>query len=600
MIDFCLGLVPQGAQPPICPPATLAAAPPHRTFSLQHSGSPQLRLDVFWSPSFPFERDGLRVRCDDRGLRLLIGYPLSSSGQPVLDVDQFEKTEGVEFDGDFLHFTLPPEGPPRLVRSAICNQRLFLAEHQGRQALATRPFLAFAAVRGNAVPEADPEFFRWACSYAVGGSSATALRGVRAVLANESIAVGERIEIAPADMRFLQDENLRASYARNPKLYWDETYERLRAGTAALGFADGPIEFPLSGGKDSRLLLGLILQGSEGKRIERVFTNGPPLSPEVRAAALVCEALGLRHETVDRTLASTGTKLQLDTRLPLHLHITECEMSPFDLTWNSSQSRITQLHGQDGGLREIAGHRNIDSRTELLKWFAVHLANGDRCGLFRSGVANVTLDEISSFVDRALAAGIPCADIPSLHRVIYRTGRWVGRTWRAYNDRYFAPYIFIDPHVIRATFNSGAASRQREDFHFEMLRRVDPALVTLPFAFQTWPRETAERAGVPLPEPLVWHDAPTELQARPMASALARVFPMLQTFMRHHHGPASDALVDRDRLAAIDFGRLHPATHQSLWQVAQMMLLERIPDLSVLSAGVAVTDYGVPSFDHVA
>jgi hypothetical protein len=130
-----------------------------------------------------------------------------------------------------------------------------------------------------------------------------------------------------------------------------------------------------------------------------------------------------------------------------------------------------------------------------------------------------------------------------------------------------------------------------------MLRRIDPALVALPFASQTWPGETAARAGISPPEPLVWPDAATELRARPMAHALALAFPALQTFMRGHEGPASDALIDRHRFAAIDFGALHPATHQSLWQVVQMALLERIPDLTVLRDGRPATDYGLPSFD---
>jgi hypothetical protein len=44
------------------------------------------------------------VRRDERGLRLLIGYPLSSSGRPVFDVDEVEKTDPQEFSGDFLCF----------------------------------------------------------------------------------------------------------------------------------------------------------------------------------------------------------------------------------------------------------------------------------------------------------------------------------------------------------------------------------------------------------------------------------------------------------------------------------------------------------------
>ncbi len=598
MIDFCLGLSPRGAQRPTCPPAGLAAGPTVQSHSFEPGTDPQLRLDVYWAPGFPFEHDGERVRHDERGLRLLIGYPLSPTGRTVRDVDAFQPGDAETFGGDFLYLHLPPDGPPRLARSAVCNQALFLAEHEGRQALATRPFLAFAAVRGHAVPDLDPDFFRWACTYGIGGTAATALRGVRVVLANERIAFGARMEAGSPDMRFLQDEGLRDLHARDPRRYWDETYDRLVAGTAALGFADGPIEFPLSGGKDSRLLLGMILRGPERDRIDRVFTNGPPQSPEVRAAAAVCAALGLRHESVDRTAASTPRRIEIDSRLPIHLHLTEGEMSPIDLTWGTARSRVTQLHGQEGGLRDIAGRSGLDTRAALLQWFAIHLGSGDRCGIFRAGHAGRTLAETEVFVDRALAAGIPCADIPSLHRVIYRMGRWVGRTWRTHNDRYFAPYLFVDPHVIRATFNSGAASRMREDFHFEMLRRIDPALIALPFAGQTWPRETAARAGISPPEPLAWPDPAMERRARPMAEALARAFPAVQAFMLGHHGPASDELIERHRFAELDFAALHAATHQSLWQVVQMALFERIPDLAALRDGRPATDYGLPSFDY--
>jgi hypothetical protein len=598
LIDFCLGLAPKGLTPPRCPPANLASLRPEETLSFQRDGDLQDRLDVFWAPSFPFERADERVRRDALGLRLLIGYPLSPDGRPLRDVEGFRPEEADAYGGDFLFFRLPPEGPPRLVRSAVCNQRLFLAEHDGRQALATRPFLAFAAVRGHGVPDPDPDFFRWACTYAIGGNAATALRGVRVVLANEDVVFGGRMDVGAADLRFLQDEGLRDLHARDPRRYWDETYDRLVAGTAALGFADGPIEFPLSGGKDSRLLLGMILRGPERARLDHVFTNGPPQSPEVRAAAAVCAALGLRHETLDATAAAQPRRIEVDARLPVHLHLTEGEMSPIDLMWSTTPRRVTQVHGQEGGLRNISERGDLATGDDVRRWFRLHLSEGDRCGIFRLGPAARTREEIDAFVDRALAAGIPPSDIPTLHRVICRMGRWVGRSWRVFNDRLFAPYPFVDRHVIRATFNSGAASRLREEFHFEMLRRIDPALISLPFAGQTWPSETAARAGIAPPEPLVWTDAAMERRARPMADALARAFPAVQDFMLTHRGPATDALIERRRFAELDFASLHTATHQSLWQVVQMALLERIPDLAALTEGRPATDYGLPSFDY--
>jgi hypothetical protein len=231
----------------------------------------------------------------------------------------------------------------------------------------------------------------------------------------------------------------------------------------------------------------------------------------------------------------------------------------------------------------------------LVRWFEIHLGEGDRCRMFRSGVADETLDEIRAYVDAALAAGIAPEDVPSLHRVTYRMGRWVARTWRMYNDRWFAPYLFVDADLIRATFNSGAASRHREEFHFEMLKRMDKRLISIPFAGQTWDPSLAVD-GV-LPAPFEWSSAREERRARPTHEAIVRAFPLLQEFFRTHSGPTTDQILDRDRFAALDIENMHPATYQSLWQLVQIALLERVSDLGSLTDRRPATDYGLPSFN---
>lgn len=73
-------------------------------------------------------------------------------------------------------------------------------------------------------------------------------------------------------------------------------------------------------------------------------------------------------------------------------------------------------------------------------------------------------------------------------------------------------------------------------------------------------------------------------------------FPRVQEFFRGHSGPVTDVLLDRDRFAGLDIATMHPATYQSLWQLVQIALLERVPDLAALAGGHPATDYGLPSF----
>ena len=596
MLDFALVL---GAQPDCISRDDLTAllpdTPDHTlTFSVgdQH-------LVAFWSDTHPHRDLTDRVALDRKGFRLLAGYPLNAAMKPLRSIDAFDPSD--PHHGDYFYLAITPGGDVIVDKSTLCSYQLYVAKLGSRQVLASRASLAAAIAHDTLKPPLNADFARWACTYGIGGNTAAVFAGTDTVLFNQSIQIANaELTVTAPDHAFLLDGEAARRHQNAPRAYWDDVHDHLVAAISVLDLSDQPIDFPLSGGKDSRLLLSLLIAGGYRDRIRRVFTTGPHISPEVRAAKLVCEALDLDHEFIDSTNTVRPTAFTIDRHLPQHARVTEAEMSPMDPTWSTSKSAKIELHGQEGGLRNISMNRDNSSRDALLNWFAIHLERGDKCGIYAPGIADQNMDEVSRFVDEAIEAGVRPDDIANLHRITYRLCRWVSRTWRAYNDRYFAPYVFVDQTLVKATFNAGAQGRIREELHFEMLRRLAPDLIEVPLAQQTWDTSLAAAHDLILPDPLTWPEGTRPQSTRPTHQSMFTHFDAFKSFFAAHDGPVTSALIDRERLAAITNADLHASHYQALWQMVQIALFERIPDLAALASDTPASGYGLPSFDYQA
>ena len=601
MLDFVLQLGPRQVAAPVGDyEGCLPDKPEHAlTFSAELVPI-AARLTAMWSSSHPWETFGERVRLDAKGLSLLAGYPLTSDYKPVTDVADFASDGTKTYHGDYCFLRLAPDGAVTLRKSPVCTYQLYYGTKGETQILASRASIAAYALGGSRVmPPVDPDFARWVFSYAISANASSVFAGISNILMNQMVTWDRErgLTIRPPDPTFLTDHAMVDLYHRNPKRYWDDVFDHFVGASAVLSLSDQPIDFPLSGGKDSRLLMAMLLSGPAREQLRSVFTNGPPVSPDVRSAAMVCQALGLKHDQREPAPPKPDAIFAVDHRLPLHAYLTEAEMSPVDLTWNRSKSTRIELHGQEGGLRNISEKRDTSTPDALLTWFRLHLSNGDKCGILNEGVAEQNMADIETYVSVALKAGIAPDDVPVLHRVNFRLGRWVARTWRIYNDRFFAPYLLVDHALIKATFNSGAKSRIREDFHAEMLRRFDPALMEIPFAGQSWEPETAVKHGIQPADPLTWPETVHRHATKNTFLAMTKKLSATKAFILQNAGPVTGTLVDATRFASLDPEKMHPSFHQALWQVMQIALIERVPSFEDLASGQPATAWGLPSFD---
>jgi len=174
----------------------------------------------------------------------------------------------------------------------------------------------------------------------------------------------------------------------------------------------------------------------------------------------------------------------------------------------------------------------------------------------------------------------------------------VSRTWRAYNDRFFAPYIFANSTLLKATFNSGAKSRAREEFHFEMIRRIKPELIEIPFAGQAWDGSFANENGFKLSTPLEWPEGTRPHTTKNTHLALHEAFEEFRAFFATHQGTVTSRLLDRDKLNSFDIEDTHPSIYLALWNFVQVAALELAPHLDALNSGTSCQEVGLPSFDY--
>lgn len=592
MIDFLLAWsrrdLPQFSDPAFADRLRGLRTPaPVATYKWTPPGCPTLHVWAWGHDVVPLDAAD-RIRPTSKQLLIFNGWLIPELGMTPLssatDVARhFADSEAAH--GEYLFLDLDEHGNGRVRRNLLASVQLYAHETEELVVLSTRASMVDAFVHGGVGFPLSSDFVRWVATYAVPFSRDALFEGVSAVPQGAQIRIASgRPDIVSPPGDFLFSDVLAEKYVADRQAYWDEAFEGLKCLLKVVDLTDLPITFPLSGGKDSRLLLALLISAGYKERVAEVFTNGPPVSPEVISAELVTQHWGLKHVARFDATATTADRQTITAHLPLHLFVSEGEMTPMDLISRAEPRRNFELHGQEAGLRNIAGRQDVDTKDAVLSWFKRHLASGDVCGVLHPEAREKNLRDIEGFVDLAQADGTPFAQMPSRHRIQYRMARWVGRVWRAHNAIGFAPFIFVSEVVVRSTYNAGPRARYLEEFHFEMLRRIDPKLVEIPFAGQTWDDELLAMVtdAPPKPRPLEWPPDYPVFARRAMMQSLLFNFDSFKDFVHNNAGPVLQSVVDVGKLGAFSAEALRPGHVAPLWQILQAVLAESVTDFAAL------------------
>ncbi len=259
--------------------------------------------------------------------------------------------------------------------------------------------------------------------------------------------------------------------------------ESARAELASVDVADGAT-LPLSGGKDSRAIAGMLhAAGTLGRCA--AYTNGHLYAPDVMAATGVAKALGVAHEVRRPPAITSG--IDVIARISATLLALQGQVSLFDHV-GTGRFRGVSIGGHQIGLRDsyFQGERlrsgTADDVAERLAR-EVHL---DGHGLLSPGAREAIRLNLVAVCDDLLGRGVPVEKAPTAFMWAVRLFGWLTVVNGAANVAGSTVNPLLNIDLMRAAFALPDEVVSAEVVHFIMMRETAPGLADLPFAQQRW------------------------------------------------------------------------------------------------------------------
>ena len=256
------------------------------------------------------------------------------------------------------------------------------------------------------------------------------------------------------------------------------------------------IECNLTGGKDTRLVVSLLLQS--GMNHIKYSTSGNPDSKDASIARHISDIYNLPHQLFQVT--TTDVIKSWDDLCVEYVRRND-GMSSF---WQIADTLEFPKHPEPRKVTfwGAGGESARGYYTKPYQYFKTRSKNGvarhltDKksiCdeGLIKRNAKVFTTRYISDFVHEAVNSDFSPTDVPDWFFVNQSIGRWSGC-----NARRAAPVkdlisLFCTKAFVEACFSMPAIQRLSEPLHFRILKKLQPALHGIPFDRKSWRQQNA-------------------------------------------------------------------------------------------------------------
>ena len=241
----------------------------------------------------------------------------------------------------------------------------------------------------------------------------------------------------------------------------------------------------LTGGKDSRLVAAAMSKiGLEAE----VHTNGFNETPDVIVAKLLAEKLGFKHN-VRPTSTSNKNHYNVDifNRTVDAIRNTEGMLSSYENVSGSLRTfnyNKVDIGGQGGELLRggYAKNVNITSDAQLIHFLKT------RFNKYSELLKEDPLTNYNEFLINYVGKVSTEDPTDTLNRFYleYRCGRWSGSSRSSYTSSHHSYAPFFDAKVVRNASVLKTKYGADEELIYNMLVRIAPELVEVPFADDRW------------------------------------------------------------------------------------------------------------------
>jgi len=359
---------------------------------------------------------------------------------------------------------------------------LYQLFHPGEGAPIVANRAAFAALLAD-VGETERDSALWlgAIGYRVGLSSGWA--NIRQLGQNERLIAdpsASRIERHPFRLPSAR------GYHEGGRALIEQGLEQAKAAIR-LAAGDGALDLPITGGKDSRVVLAIALAAGFRDRLT-LFTRGFAGHPDVVVGEMIAARLGLPHRREPPLGSDLPPDLGPEAFLALLRTIAfqaDGGMGGWDNVTSATIGRETLVSGHLGEVLKAYAKRTPEGPLDPATMVRLQ-APFDPIELLSPGARQRLVGALDRQMAEARAAGAEEADLPDLFYWRNRVPNWLGgiRGIKAFERQPVLPLGV--PALMRLAFLMTAAERKAELAHYKLIEAAAPELIDLPFAHQSW------------------------------------------------------------------------------------------------------------------
>lgn len=253
------------------------------------------------------------------------------------------------------------------------------------------------------------------------------------------------------------------------------------------------IKFNVSGGKDSRAILGLLLEGGLDTSRLSLATGGEPFAPDVMAAAELMEVAGLSQRWSSSRPSFSRPGFHFENALSWDLWVDSAGTSLADLRNIPPVGWDATVGGHEIGFKQPPNSLPIDEYLDKIRrhWYSKTIVKRE-----------AMTDFVESFVSRTERV-LEGAPLPRFNAVELRTNHIATHTsgsLTSSNLGAFEVHPMLDLRALDMLVGTSNELASAQFIHYAFMRQAPKALEVAPFANDSWPSqldEFARAAGAP-------------------------------------------------------------------------------------------------------
>lgn len=276
------------------------------------------------------------------------------------------------------------------------------------------------------------------------------------------------------------------------KRFTSDMPQAVAEASSALAIANkGEIRFPITGGKDSRLVLALCLAAGMRDRMT-LFTNGMPDHPDVIVGQMIAKAVGLPHEVrppsktremptwpAEKIIADIGAMTSLSAGT----------LGGWDLSVPNKHQRQSMVTGHVGEVLKAYAKRKVEKTDDPFDIVRFQ-SPCDPIGFLKPESARNMREELLAQL-APFQGAVDLSEIPDVFYYLNRIPNWLGNLCqlKAFHREIILP--LASPSLLRMALSMKASQRKAELLHYFLIKELAPSLLNIPFAMQTWSDDIA-------------------------------------------------------------------------------------------------------------